>query len=249
MLDRVFDTYSHYYDLLYKDKNYFEESEYIKNLLSNNGMINGDILEFGSGTGKHGILLSKYGYKVHGIEKSPKMIAKAKKKDGFTFQQGDITSINLNKEYDAVVALFHVISYQTTNEKLQMVFANAAKHLKKEGLFIFDFWFSPAIYKQVPSVRIKRMRDEEVEITRVAEPKMYNNENKVEVKYTIFAKNLKNNHIETFEEVHPMRHFSLSEFEILAAKYGFNCIQTEEFLTRKKVSENTWGVCMALRKI
>ena len=25
MLDRVFDTYSHYYDLLYKDKNYFEQ--------------------------------------------------------------------------------------------------------------------------------------------------------------------------------------------------------------------------------
>ena len=41
MLDRVFDTYSHYYDLLYKDKNYFEESEYIKNLLSNNEIING----------------------------------------------------------------------------------------------------------------------------------------------------------------------------------------------------------------
>jgi SAM-dependent methyltransferase len=155
----------------------------------------------------------------------------------------------MNKYYDAVIALFHVISYQTTNVKLQAVFANASKHLKTDGLFIFDFWFSPAIYKQVPSVRIKRMRDEEVEITRVAEPKMYNNENKVEVKYTIFVKNLKNNHIETFEEVHPMRHFSLSELEILAAKHGFNCIQTEEFLTSKKVSENTWGVCMVLRKV
>jgi hypothetical protein len=46
-----------------------------------------------------------------------------------------------------------------------------------------------------------------------------------------------------------MRHFSLSELEILAAKHGFNCLQTEEFLTSKKVSENTWGVCMVLRKV
>ncbi|CAO6130683.1 SmtA SAM-dependent methyltransferases [Candidatus Pelagibacterales bacterium] len=249
MSDSVFGIYSDYYDLFYKDKNYFEESEYIKNLLSHNGIVNGDILEFGSGTGKHGILLSNYGYKVHGIELSAKMIAKAQKNKGFSCQQGDITSVNIKKDYDAVLALFHVISYQTTNKKLQMVFANAAKHLKTGGLFIFDFWFSSAVNKHVPSVRIKRFLDDKVEILRIAEPKIYNNENIVDVKFTFFVRNLKKEHIETFVEVHPMRHFSLSEFEILAAKNGFNCLQTEEFLTSKKVSENTWGVCMVLRKV
>jgi len=249
MSDSVFGIYSDYYDLFYKDKNYFEESEYIKNLLSHNGIVNGDILEFGSGTGKHGILLSNYGYKVHGIELSAKMIAKAQKNKGFSCQQGDITSVNIQKDYDAVLALFHVISYQTTNKKLQMVFANAAKHLKTGGLFIFDFWFSSAVNKHVPSVRIKRFLDDKVEILRIAEPKIYNNENIVDVKFTFFVRNLKKGHIETFEEVHPMRHFSLPELEILAAKHGFNCLQTEEFLTSKKVSENTWGVCMVLRKI
>ena len=249
MSDCIFNTYSDYYDLLYKDKNYIEESEYIKNLLSHNGIVNGDILEFGSGTGKHGNLLSNYGYKVHGIELSAEMIAKAQKKEGFSCQQGDITSVNMNKDYDAVVALFHVISYQTTNQKLQMVFANAAKHLKTGGLFIFDFWFSPAVYKQVPSVRIKRFVDDKVEILRIAEPKIYNNENNVDVKFTIFVRNLKKGHIETFAEVHPMRHFSLPELGMLAVKYGFKCVQTEEFLTSKQVSENTWGVCMVLRKI
>ena len=152
MSKSIFDAYSNYYNLLYKDKNYFEEAEYIKNLLSNHNVVNGNILEFGSGTGKHGILLSNYGYKVHGIERSPRMIAKAEKKEGFSFQQGDILSINMYKHYDAVIALFHVISYQTTNEMLQLVFANASKHLKTDGLFIFDFWFSPAVYKQVPTV-------------------------------------------------------------------------------------------------
>ena len=249
MPDKVFDTYSQYYDLLYKDKNYYEEAKYIKNLLNDNGIVNGEILEFGSGTGKHGILLSNYGYKVHGIELSAKMIAKVQKKEGFSCEQGDIVSINMNKNYDAVLALFHVISYQTTNTKLQMVFANAAKHLKTGGLFIFDFWFSPAVYKQTPSVRIKRMSDDEVEITRIAEPKIYSNENKVEVKYTIFTRNLKKNHIESFEEVHPMRHFSLPELDMVATKHGFNCVKTEEFLTSRCASEHTWGVCMVLRKI
>ena len=158
-------------------------------------------------------------------------------------------SINLNKQYDAIVALFHVISYQTTNEQFQNVFANAARHLKLNGLFIFDFWYSPAIYKQVPSVRIKRMKDDEVEITRIAEPEIRNNENRVEVKYSIFVRNLKKDHTETFEEIHPIRHFSLPEINMVSAKYGFNCVKVEEFLTRKKVSENTWGVCMVLKKV
>jgi SAM-dependent methyltransferase len=248
MSNCVFDTYSHYYDLLYKDKNYFEESEYIKNLLSNNGIINGDILEFGSGTGKHGILLSNYGYKVHGIELSAKMIAKASQKKKFSCQQGDILSINMNKHYDAVIALFHVISYQTTNEKLQAVFANAYKHLKTGGLFIFDFWFSPAVYKQFPTVKIKRISDDEFDITRIAEPIIYKNENRIDVKYTIFVKNVKKNIIESFEEVHPMRHLSLCEIDLLVKNNGFKRVQAEEFLTRKQVSEDTWGVCVVLKK-
>jgi SAM-dependent methyltransferase len=249
MSNSVFDAYSYYYNLLYKDKNYFEEAEYIKNLLSNYNIVNGNILEFGSGTGKHGILLSNYGYKVHGIEQSPKMIAKAQKKEGFSCQQGDIASINMNKYYDAVIALFHVISYQTTNVKLQAVFANASKHLKTDGLFIFDFWFSPAVYKQVPTVRIKRMSDNEFEIIRIAEPIIYKNENRVDVKYTIFVKNVKKNIIESFEEVHPMRYLSLCEIDLLAKKNGFKRVQTEEFLTRKPVSEDTWGACVTLKKI
>lgn len=248
MRDNVFDTYSQYYDLLYKDKNYYEETKYIRSLLSVNGIVSGDILEFGSGTGVHGSLLSDYGYRVHGIERSATMIAKAKKKRGFSFQQGDITSINLNKQFDAILALFHVISYQTTNKNLQMVFANAANHLRPGGLFIFDFWFSPAVYKQVPSVRIKRMSDEKAEVFRIAEPEINGSENIVKVKYTVFVNNLKNNRIEKFEEIHPMRHFSLPELDIVSNKFGFNIIHTEEFLTAAKASENTWGVCMVLKK-
>ena len=249
MSENIFDAYSYYYDLMYRDKDYLKEVEYIKNLLSKNNVLGNDILEFGSGTGKHGYILSNYGYKVHGIEQSPKMLAKAKKNINFSFQQGDISSINLNKKYDAVISLFHVISYQTKNKNLKMVFANAAKHLEIGGLFIFDFWYSPAVYKQTPSIRIKRISDEKVKITRLAEPKIFHNENKVEVKYTIFVNNVMTDHTKIFQEVHPMRHFSLPELDIISNEYGFKQVKSEEFLTGNQASENTWGVCMVLRKI
>lgn len=244
-----FNIYSRYYDLLYKDKNYQAEASYIKSLLGRHGISQGDLLEFGSGTGKHGRLLAADGYCVHGIERSADMVAYAELAAGFTCQQGDIGAVHLGRTYNAVLSLFHVISYQTTNSQLERVFANAAAHLNTGGLFVFDFWYSPAVYAQRPVVRVKRMADMQVEITRIAEPMICTNENRVDVQYSIFARDILTGSIETFLEVHPMRHFSLPEIEIWSQIHNFKLIEAEEFMTGNLPSENTWGVCVVLKRL
>lgn len=245
----TFKKYSNYYDIIYKHKNYEEETKYILSILKKHNILNGSLLEFGSGTGKHGCLLASNGYSVHGIEKSAEMVAKAQKSEGFTCQEADISTVKMNRSYDAILALFHVISYQTTNNKLNSVFANASRHLNKDGLFVFDFWYSPAVLSQRPSVRVKKIVDNQVEITRLAEPINYPNENRVNVNYTIYVKDLKTGQIQTFNEVHPMRHLGLPEIDIIADVHGFERIKAEEFLTENLPSENTWGVCVILRKV
>lgn len=244
-----FNVYSRYYDLLYQDKDYPAEAKYISNLLAGHGIDRGSLLEFGSGTGKHGRLLAAAGYRVHGIERSAEMVACAEQTAGFTCQQGDIGAVHLGRTYDAVLSLFHVISYQTTNAALQAVFDRAAEHLRPGGLFVFDFWYSPAVYAQRPTVRVKRMGDGEVAITRIAEPTLYANENRVDVNYTIFSQDRRTGAIETFAETHPMRHFSLPELDLLAAAHGLQRLGAEEFLTGAAASEATWGVCVILEKI
>jgi SAM-dependent methyltransferase len=245
----VFNAYSRYYDLLYKDKNYVGETNYIQAVLVRQGITQGDLLEFGSGTGKHGCLLAQRGYRVHGIERSAEMVGQAAASDGFTCQQGDICAVQLGRTYDAVLSLFHVVSYQTSNKDLVAVFSHAAEHLRVGGLFVFDFWYSPAVYAQRPAVRVKRMADDQVEITRLAEPLIYPNENRVDVNYTIFAHDLTSNDVKTITETHPMRHFSLPEIDLLAAANGFERVDSEEFLTGKPAGEDTWGVCVTLKRI
>lgn len=248
MADSVFDAYSRYYDLLYRDKDYEAEATYIRNLLAERGLVTGALLEFGSGTGKHARLLVANGFTVHGIERSAEMVAKAEIAQGFSCEEGDIASVKMGQTFDAVLSLFHVISYQTTNSQLQGVFSNAADHLKVGGFFIFDFWYSPAVSAQRPSIRVKRMADADVEVTRLAEPKIFQNENRVDVHYTIFARDVASGAVKVFKEVHPMRHFSLPEIEILAGMYGFETIASEEFLTGEEPSEDTWGVCVILKR-
>jgi SAM-dependent methyltransferase len=243
----VFNAYSSYYDLLYKDKDYVGESDYLQTLLGRHGITSGNLLEFGSGTGKHGWLLAERGYQVHGIERSAEMVAKAAKCDGFTSQQGDICTVHLGRTFNAVLSLFHVVSYQVSNDVLLSVFARASEHLMPGGLFIFDVWYSPAVYAQRPEVRVKRMADDSVEITRIAEPVLYPNENRVDVNYTVFARDLVTGESSTFAETHPMRHFSLPEIDLLCMMTGFERIGTEEFLTGNTVGKGTWGICVILK--
>jgi SAM-dependent methyltransferase len=249
MSGRIFNFYAKYYDLIYRDKNYSKEIKYIDKLLKTYlKKKNLDILEFGSGTGKHGNLLAKLGHKVHGIELSQNMISKSFVKGSFTCQQGDIAKIKLAKSFDVVLSLFHVINYQITDKQLNAVFFNAFKHLNSKGLFILDFWYTPAVNQKKPSIKIKRVSDNKIEIIRIAEPFIYKNKNRIDVKYNIFVKNLKNGLIKKYSEVHKLKHFNLPEIKKLSRMNNFELLRAEEFLTGHKLCKSTWGGCVVLRK-
>lgn len=244
----VFDAYSTYYDLLYRDKDYEREATYIANILHRYGVSATELLEFGSGTGRHGRLLAERGFRITGVERSATMVAKAQQTNGFVCQQGDITTVHLGRTFDAVLSLFHVISYQTTNEEVQSVFARASEHLKTGGLFVFDIWYSPAVGAMRPETRIKRIANESVEIVRIAEPVIIPNSNRVDVCYQIFVKNPNTGSIEELQERHSMRHFSLPELTLFGQLNGMQLIGAEEFLTGSPPGESTWGVCVIFRK-
>jgi SAM-dependent methyltransferase len=249
MTDCVFDVYSRYYDLLYRDKDYRAEVSYILSLLSDHGISRGNLLEFGSGTGRHGTLLAEQGFKVTGIERSASMIARSQRMPGFTCQQGDICTVRLGRKFDAVLSLFHVVSYQITYESVFSVFMRASDHLEPGGIFLFDIWYSPAVFTQKPQLRLKRMEEENIKITRIAEPTAYPNESRVDVKYTIYAQDVSSLHGRIIQELHSMRHFSLQELDLLAQLTGFERVRAEEFLSGDVLSERTWSACLLMRKL
>lgn len=243
-----FDAYGRYYDLFYRDKDYAAEVEYLDRLLQRHAVSGRELIEFGSGTGKHGRLLAQRGYRVTGIERSAEMVARAERAPGFESRQGDIREVRLGREFDAVLSLFHVVSYQTTNSDVQAVFARAAEHLRPGGLFVFDVWYSPAVHAQRPEVRIKRLSEAKLRFTRLAEPAIHPNENRVDVRYTVIAHDTASGNCQEFTEVHPMRHFSLPELDLFAQASGFERICAEGFLDGGAPGENTWGLCVVLRK-
>jgi len=243
-----YNLYSKYYDLLYADKDYDSEASYVDKQIKALIPWAKSILEFGCGTGKHGVLLKKRGFEVFGLDQSAQMIGEAKKR-GLPCKMADISDFKLKEKYDAIISLFHVVGYLTDNDHLGAMFSNAHHHLNKNGVFLFDLWYSPAVYEQKATTRIKKMRNKEIEVTRIADPKIDVNKNMVDVRYTIFVKDLATNHIEEISESHPVRNFSIPEIELLAKITGFEVKKTEELLTSNEPSVKTWGVCFILQKI
>ena len=248
-MKQLFDSIGVYYDLLYNEKNYIEETNFIVDILNSVSLKKKFILEFGSGTGKHAVQLVSRGFKVDGVERSDTLISCIQNKKGFNCYKGDIRNIKLNKKYDAVISLFHVMSYMTTDKDLEDVFLNANFHLKQNGLFLFDFWYSPAVNYLRPEIRIKRFTNLNYNIIRIAEPDIFSEENIVEVKYTIFVEDIEKKIIQKFEEVHPMRHFSIDQLEQIARKLGFKFVNSGEWLTFNEPSKESWGAYVLFKKV
>ncbi len=247
-----FKLYSSYYDLLYKDKNYSAESEYVVAKLKKINPNIKTIIELGCGSGSHANFICKNNIEVTGIEQSQEMVNIAQLKNiiGFKPIVADISSYpKLDIEYDAAISLFHVISYLTDNVSLVNCFNVTRQNLKVGGLFLFDVWFSPAVYANQPETRIKKLEDDKVKITRIAQSVSNPVNNVVDVHFEVIIQDKQNNELTVINEVHPMRHFSIPEIELLAMQTGFEVIKTEEFLTKNTPSTNTWGVVFILKKI
>jgi SAM-dependent methyltransferase len=249
-----FEQYAALYDLIYRDKDYKAEAQYVARKLRAARSEMRTILELGSGTGRHGCFLAGMGFDVYGIERSAKMVAIAQSRPyelttgTFTCDIGDIRTIVLDRIFDAVIALFHVISYQTSEEALSDVFSVAANHLRPGGIFLFDVWHGPAVLFQGPSVRSKEASDERRRVRRVATPELDTDRRLVKVMYEFEIEELEPGNVYRFNEEHVVRYLFPDEVDCLAHASGFEMIETEAFLTREAPSRNTWGVAYLLRR-
>ncbi len=241
------DLYSHYYDLLYSDKNYGAEVDYVDELIKAKVPNAKTILDLGCGTGKHAELLCNKGYTVHGIDLSEEMLKIARtrcigKEDRLLFSHSNIQDLNLTERFDIALSLFHVMSYQISNEALIQAFEAAKKHLHCGGIFIFDFWYGPAVLTDLPTTRIKRLENETLGITRIAEPVLNAQRNIVDVNYDIFIENKQSKKILEKKELHKMRYFFDTELEMICDHVGFQILNKFEWMGNKNPDFTSWNV-------
>jgi SAM-dependent methyltransferase len=250
----VFDAYAAYYDLLYRDKDYPAEARYVQSLLARQDVSRGDILELGCGTGKHAEQLVRLGYSVQGIDLSPSMIEIARRRAPaelaarLRFEVGDARSTRLSRQFDAIISLFHVVSYQSTNEDLAAMLATASAHLKVGGVFVFDFWYGPGVLTDPPAARVRELKDGVIHVTRSAKPTLRPNENVVDVHYKVLVKQNGNGVTSDIEETHRMRYLFLPELKFMLQAAGMELLRAERWMSEEELGCGSWQAVVTARR-
>ena len=254
-----FDLYAAYYNLLYKDKDYATEVGYLDLLIKeHNGKDKSSILELGCGTGGHAFHFAKRHWQVQGIDLSEKMIFSANERKNkmskdissrLAFEPGDARTYRFNASFDVVLSLFHVMSYQVTNEDLVSVFSTVRSNLKKGGLFIFDFWYGPGVLTDRPKNVEKIVENEVIKVHRKTEPTMMINNNCVDIKFKINIHALNSNEKKTIVEHHMMRYWFLPELQNHLLDASIDLLGAYRWMTLDAMSDNTWYGCIVGRAV
>lgn len=101
----------------------------------------GAALEFGVGTGRIALPLSRRGLRVHGIELSRAMISQlVAEPDGQSVRVtlGDFATATVDEVFDLVFLLRNTITNLTTQHEQVECFGNAARHLRPGGTFLIE---------------------------------------------------------------------------------------------------------------
>jgi len=250
----TFRSYADYYDTIYCSKDYSAECDFLESIFSkySNKPIEA-ILDLGCGTGGHSLILAEKGHEITGVDISEEMleIAEAKAKNrgiNIKFIRGDLRDINIGKKFDAVISMFAVISYQITNEDLISAFKAALRHLKRNGLFIFDVWFGPAILTQKPSERFKVIKKDNERIIRFATPILDILNHTVEVKYKVIRLS-KDKVLDETDEVHTVRFLFPQEIKFISNMIGFKILEFCPFMELGKIlTEKDWNMTVIVTK-
>lgn len=241
-----------YYDMFFLQNNIKKETDYIRKLMQNSiNTKTEELIDIGCGTGFHDYLLSKHFKKITALDISKDMIQYANTNhnaDNIHYLCQDITNFSLDRQSCVAMALSHVIGYQLENLSVENMFLNVNQSLRENGIFLFNFYYAPALFQGNLKSRLKQVEDKEVRISRFSNAVISARENVLLLDYYYIIEEGSNKPISI--EIHEkMRYFTLKEIEYFLDKIGFRIEKVFRYGTKEPISDFDWNVGVLAHKI
>lgn len=160
---------SHYYHLLYKNRDYVEAEHFINNLIHYlKPSLTCKMLDIACGKGRHAIYINKLGYKTDAFDLSENSIIDAKQYENNTlnFFINDIRKPLKLDYYDCAFNLFTSFGYFSDENDNQQSIDAMASSLKKGGVLVIDFLNVNHTLSNLKTIETKKVEHITFDITK-----------------------------------------------------------------------------------
>ncbi len=242
--------FAYYYDLLTENVDYESRCDYIYNLLAENGVGKGILLDLACGTGSLSLLLGEKGYEVIGVDASEEMLSVAQEKKykseaDVIFLCQKMEELDLFGTINAAVCTLDSINHVTDEKTVREIFRRVSLFMEDKGIFIFDV-NTPHKHREILGNNTFVYDMDEVYCVWQNET----DENMLTiVSLDIFERDEEEDAYYKYSEQFQERGYELSFFEKLLRENKFELIGIYEEMTASPVKADTQRAVFVARKI
>jgi SAM-dependent methyltransferase len=141
----TYTTLAKYYDLIYSQKDYQAEVDFILEVARKHKLKQHALLDVGCGTGSHLNLLSRHFPVLYGIDLNPEILDVAKKKlqknvPTAKFLCAGMADFKLDSKFNLITCLYSVFNYNLDTKSATRTLKNFRKHLEPGGIAIIALY-------------------------------------------------------------------------------------------------------------
>lgn len=244
----AYDAFASAYDVLNTEIDYDEMAEYIKRVLTDNGVEqNALVLDLGCGTGRLTSALSSLGYDMTGVDSSEEMLSRAiEGSDGdILYLCQDITDFELYGTVAAAVCTTDTVNHLTEVSQLERTVSLLHNYIEPGGIFIFDV-NSPAKFEKVYGKNDYVLEDEGVVLTWQND---YDPDSRIADFYITLFEEREDGAWNRSDTDFSERCYSLDELCRILSEGGFEVLSVTDSYSDRRVDEETQRIVVAARRI
>ncbi len=250
----TFAQYSKVYDLIYADKPYGAEVDYLEVLFRryHSGPVR-SVLDIACGTGNHVNELARRGYACTGSDLSEDMIRHARAKAAEAGLSVDYRTAPMQSwsetapRYDAVLCMFSAIDYLPDRASLKATLAGVRARLAPGGLFVFDFWNGLEASRGFSPVRVRECRKGDDWLLRISRSTHDPLGHSILVQFEILLFR-GDRLVSRFVEDHPMRYYYPLEMQERLTDAGLEVLHVGPFMEADaRLHPTDWNVTMVAK--
>lgn len=242
--------FSSVYDTLTENVNYTARADYIADLLAENGIKGGILLDLACGTGTLSVEMSKKGFEVIGVDASADMLSVAmnnayEAERNILFLCQPMQQLDLYGTINSAICTLDSINHLTDPEDVQAAFDKVSLFTEPGGIFIFDI---NTVYKHREVLADNTFVYDMDDVYCVWQNSLDSATDTVQIDLDIFEQ-IDDGIYERMQESFCERAYPLPLLKEMLKKSGFETVAVYDELTHEEPKEKSERLFIIARKI